>query len=405
MKILIVNKFFYPRGGDCIVAMSTRRLLMEHGHSVRVFAMQYPDNIDLQESSSFAGEVRFTGSMSEKIAGIKRILGLGNLKSKIIDVLDDFKPDVVHLNNVHSYLSPLIGEIASERGIRVVWTLHDYKLLCPSYSCRRPDGEICEECLHGPLQVIRHKCMKGSAVQSLIADIEARCWNRKRLEKMTDTFIAPSFFMRNKMLEGGFSHLKVKTLHNFIDPLKAGRLAAAVKDRREDYFCYIGRLSEEKGVETMLKAASEADVKLKIAGDGPLMPQLTSRYASYPGIEFLGHLDAEGVMELLSNARAAIVPSEWYENNPLSVIEALCSGTPVIGANIGGIPELISDADGILFSPGNAEELQGILKGFDKRHPFNYKDISARAVDKFSRDRHYKELIKIYTDKNRNGNE
>lgn len=385
--------------------MSTRRLLMEHGHSVRVFAMQYPDNIDLQESSSFAGEVRFTGSMSEKIAGIKRILGLGNLKSKIIEVLDDFKPDVVHLNNVHSYLSPLIGEIASERGIRVVWTLHDYKLLCPSYSCRRPDGEICEECLHGPLQVIRHKCMKGSAVQSLIADIEARCWNRKRLEKMTNTFIAPSFFMRNKMLEGGFSHLKVKTLHNFIDPLKAGRLAAAVKDRREDYFCYIGRLSEEKGVETMLKAASEADVKLKIAGDGPLMPQLTSRYASYPGIEFLGHLDAEGVMELLSNARAAIVPSEWYENNPLSVIEALCSGTPVIGANIGGIPELISDADGILFSPGNAEELQGILKGFDKRHPFNYKDISARAVDKFSRDRHYKELIKIYTDKNRNGNE
>lgn len=378
---------------------------MEHGHSVRVFAMQYPDNIDLQESSSFAGEVRFTGSMSEKIAGIKRILGLGNLKSKIIEVLDDFKPDVVHLNNVHSYLSPLIGEIASERGIRVVWTLHDYKLLCPSYSCRRPDGEICEECLHGPLQVIRHKCMKGSAVQSLIADIEARCWNRKRLEKMTNTFIAPSFFMRNKMLEGGFSHLKVKTLHNFIDPLKAGRLAAAVKDRREDYFCYIGRLSEEKGVETMLKAASEADVKLKIAGDGPLMPQLTSRYASYPGIEFLGHLDAEGVMELLSNARAAIVPSEWYENNPLSVIEALCSGTPVIGANIGGIPELISDADGILFSPGNAEELQGILKGFDKRHPFNYKDISARAVEKFSRDRHYKELIKIYTDKNRNGNE
>lgn len=385
--------------------MSTRRLLMEHGHSVRVFAMQYPDNIDLQESSSFAGEVRFTGSMSEKIAGIKRILGLGNLKSKIIDVLDDFKPDVVHLNNVHSYLSPLIGEIASERGIRVVWTLHDYKLLCPSYSCRRPDGEICEECLHGPLQVIRHKCMKGSAVQSLIADIEARCWNRKRLEKMTNTFIAPSFFMRNKMLEGGFSHLKVKTLHNFIDPLKAGRLAAAVKDCREDYFCYIGRLSEEKGVETMLKAASEAEVKLKIAGDGPLMSQLTSRYASYPGIEFLGHLDAEGVMELLSNARAAIVPSEWYENNPLSVIEALCSGTPVIGANIGGIPELISDADGILFSPGNAEELQGILKGFDKRHPFNYKDISARAVDKFSRDRHYKELIKIYTDKNRNGNE
>lgn len=401
LKILIVNKFFYPRGGDCVVAMSTRRLLMERGHDVRAFAMNHPENIELPDETGYAKEVNFAGGIKAKLAGVRRILGLGDIRRSVAEVLDDFRPDVVHLHNVHSYLSPWIGEEAARRGIRVVWTLHDYKLLCPSYSCRRPDGSVCEECLHGDFQVIRYKCMKGSSAQSLLADVEARYWNRKRLAAMTDVFIAPSHFMRNKMLEGGFPQLKVRTLHNFIDPRKSELLAEASHNAREDYFCYVGRLSEEKGVETLLKAATDAGVRLKVAGGGPLTSQLTSRYASNPDIEFLGHLDATGVVNLLSRAKASVVPSEWYENNPLSVIESLCAGTPVIGAAIGGIPELISEQDGVLFTPGNAEELSGILNAFDKRHPFNHKSISERAVRKFSRDGHYDSLMEIYHGKDR----
>lgn len=376
--------------------MSTRRLLMEQGHDVRVFAMHHPDNIDIPDTAWYAKEVAFSGGLKQKIEGASRIFGFGNIKESVQKVLDDFRPDVVHLHNVHSYLSPLIGEMAAARGIRVVWTLHDYKLLCPSYSCRRPDGNICEECIHSDFKVIRYRCMKGSRIQSLLADIEARYWNRKRLSDNTERFIAPSHFMRNKMLEGGFPHHKVSVLHNFIDPAKAEQLGENADRKREDYFCYVGRLSEEKGVETMLKSAASSGVTLKIAGAGPLLDELKSQYSRHQNIIFLGHLDAQGVIDLLSSAKGSIIPSECYENNPLSAIESLCSGTPVIGASIGGIPELIDSRSGILFTPGNIEELAGILRGFDKRHPFNHKEISLSAREKFSRRNHYDALIRIY---------
>ncbi|MBO4965252.1 MAG: glycosyltransferase [Muribaculaceae bacterium] len=397
MKILIVNKFFYPRGGDCVVAMATRRLLQEMGHEVRVFAMNHPDNVDIEDVSGYATEVSFAGGMKSKIAGARRIFGKGDIVESAARVLDDFRPDVVHLHNVHSYLSPVIGEMAAKRGIRVVWTLHDYKLLCPSYACRRPGGELCEECFHGGLRVVHNRCMKGSLVQSVMADLESRSWNRARLSRFTSCFIAPSQFMRNKMLEGGYGAHKVIALHNFIDPEKSASLARGAQNKERDYFCYVGRLSEEKGVETLLKGVNDSGVRFKVGGDGPLSEELRTKYSDNPNIEFLGQLDADGVVKLLSGAKASVIPSECYENNPLSVIESLCAGTPVIGASIGGIPELITEKDGILFHPGNAEEIGRILKDFGKRHPFDNEAISRRALEQFSRDRHYAELMKIYS--------
>lgn len=400
MKILIVNKFFYPRGGDCVVAMATRQLLLDMGHDVRVFAMKYPDNIDLPDCSGYASEISFNGSTRDKILFAKRLLGHGDIVESATRILDEFQPDVVHLHNVHSYLSPIIGEIAHKRGIRVVWTLHDYKLLCPSYSCRRPTGENCEECFSGAPKVVKYGCMKGSLTQSLVADLEARVWNRKRLERMTDVFIAPSEFMHNKMLEAGFPRSKIVTISNFIAP---ERLAAIEKaglcQEPEDYFCYIGRLSDEKGTETMLAAAADAGVKLKIAGDGPLLATLRKRYADTPEIEFLGHLSGEEVVGLLLSAKASVIPSEWYENNPLGVIESLCCGTPVIGATIGGIPELLNPSNGIAFSSGNTEELTNIFSNFRYRSPFSRFDISETARRRYCRDEHYKRLMQVYEGK------
>lgn len=396
MKILIVNKFFYPRGGDCVVAMATRRLLLDKGHEVRVFAMSHPDNVDIADSQGYASEVSFAGGLSAKLSGARRLFGKGDILDSARRILDDFRPEVVHLHNVHSYLSPVIGELAAARGIRVVWTLHDYKLLCPSYACRRPGGELCEECFHGGLRVMHNRCMKGSLAQSVMADMEARIWNRRRLSRFTSCFIAPSQFMRNKMLEGGYGAHKVATLHNFIDPAKSEMLVSASSNRNRNYFCYVGRLSEEKGVETLLKGVNESGVRFKIGGDGPLAAELRAKYSDNPNIEFLGHLDADGVVKLLSGAKASVIPSECYENNPLSVIESLCAGTPVIGASIGGIPELITERDGILFRPGNAEEVGRVLRDFDKRHPFDNSEISHRAQEQFSRERHYAGLIRIY---------
>ncbi|MCM1319260.1 MAG: glycosyltransferase [Muribaculaceae bacterium] len=401
MKVLIASKFFYTRGGAELVAIYTRQMLIEHGHQVRVFAMDYHDNIPLDEHDTFPTQVNPFGSLSDKVKAARRALGLGDVRIAARRALDEFQPDVVHLHNVHTYLSPIIAEEAHKRGIRVVWTLHDYKPICPSYSCRRPDGTICRECFRKPGAVLKYKCMKGSLPASILAWIEARRWDRKRLERCIDTFIAPSVFMGKKLVEAGFDKRKIEVLCNCLDPEKLKTLQEYKStDKRqstnEPYFCYIGRLSHEKGVETMLKASDMAGIKLKVAGRGPLLEQLKATYGDNPNIQFLGHLDAPQVAILLRNAAASVLPSEWYENNPLGVIESLSAGTPVIGADMGGIPELIElGKDGFTFPAFDAEALSNTMLRTLKQ-PFDREDIAARAAIKFGRQTHYNKLIGIY---------
>ena len=396
MRVLIASKFFYPRGGAEVVAIGTKRLLEEHGHEIRVFAMDYPDNLALPDCAGYASRVDFAGSLPQKIRGARRTLGRGDVVRAAERVLDDFRPDVVHLHNVHSYLSPLVGELAHKRGIRVVWTLHDYKLVCPAYSFRRPDGSICQDCLTDTGALLRHRCMKGSLPASIIARLEAKVWNKRRLNAFTDMFITPSSFMGEKMKEGGFPADKITTLCNFVDPPKLKVLSALpVRERGDGYFCYIGRMSAEKGVPTLLKAADNAGVRLKLAGDGPLLQGLVEQYAANEDIEFLGKLDAEGVARLLSGADATIISSEWYENNPLSVIESLCAGTPVIGARIGGIPELVAGGNGILYPSGDVRTLTRLLRDFDAA-AFDRRGIAEKARHDFCEETHYTKLMKLY---------
>lgn len=396
MRILLVNKFFYPRGGDCVVAMNTQRLLESKGHDVRIYAMTYPDNIDTSFNESYASEVNFSAGIMGKISAFKRIFGKGDIVDSFKKVLNEFKPDVVHLHNIHSYLSPIVGELAHQYGARVVWTLHDYKLVCPSYSCRLPDGSNCEQCITGDLAVIKNKCMKGSVLQSFIADVEARYWNRQRLINFTDMFIAPSAFMSHKMQQGGLPNGKLTVICNFIDPSKYDKIkSTTIKTNREQSFCYIGRLSEEKGVRTLIEAAVRANVVLHLAGGGPLSDELKEKYRNNKNIHFLGHLSAEKTAELLMNSQASIMPSECYENNPLGVIESLCAGTPVIGANIGGIPELIDDDSGMIYQSGNIDELANKLRGFD-RTTYNNGNISEQSLKHFSAETHYLKLLDAY---------
>lgn len=396
MRILLVNKFFYPRGGDCVVAMNTQRLLQSKGHDVRIYAMSYSENVDTTFNYSYASEVNFSAGIKSKISALKRIFGKGDIIDSFKKVLHEFKPDVVHLHNIHSYLSPIVGELAHRHGARVVWTLHDYKLICPSYSCRLPDGRNCEQCITGNIAVIKNKCMKGSTIQSFFADVEARYWNRKRLINFTDMFIAPSRFMSLKMQQGQIPQEKLTVICNFIDPTKYDKIKSApVIDNRQQNFCYIGRLSEEKGVRTLIKAAVKAGVELKIAGGGPLLNELKEKHKKDSNIHFLGHLSAEKTAELLMNSQASIMPSECYENNPLGVIESLCAGTPVIGANIGGIPELIDTDSGIIYQSGNIDELAEKLKNFDHKQYTN-SDISKRSLIRFSAETHYQKLLDAY---------
>ena len=392
-RVLLVNKFYYPRGGDCVVVLNTEALLRENGVEAQVFAMEFPLNQPAHYQDQFASKVSFDGGMSKQWQALQRTLGRGDVRERFEAVLDDFKPDVVHLHNIHSYLSPVVGELAHKRGIRVVWTLHDYKLLCPRYDCLR-GGKPCEKCLtSSKLNVLTHRCMKGSLPASGVAWLEAMKWNRRRLERNTDLFICPSQFMASKMEAGGFDPEKLRVLNNFLDPVKLKQYQSMDSNApREDYYCYVGRLSSEKGIEDLLAVASHLPHRLKVAGSGALEPELRLKYADCKNIEFLGVLDAPDVARLLAGARFSIVPSQCYDNNPLSVVESLCAGTPVAGASIGGIPELIDTANGIVFQPFDKKTLSTAIT-MSMARPWNHADIARQVLQRFSPEAHVKTLM------------
>lgn len=394
-RVLLVNKFYYTRGGAEVVAINLYDLLTQNGYDVAVFTMDYPDTI--QAPNVFTTpEVSFkTPSTKDKINFARRTLGGYRVVEDFKRVLKEFKPAVVHLHNIHSYISPVVGQIARDNGCRVVWTLHDYKLICPAYSCLNR-GNVCERCFINKARILSQRCFKESLAASSLAFLEAMKWNRRRLEKFTHAFICPSSFMREQMIKGGFNAHKLHVVNNFIDPVKLRELKALPHNTKDEYYTYIGRLSSEKGLDTLLKAARNLPYKLKIAGGGPLKQRLISDYQS-SNIEFLGRLTAEEISRLLSRARLLVQPSEWYENNPLSTIEALCAGVPVVGAQIGGIPELINPFNGLTFTWGDQIELERCIKSvMSLNYPFNYDDIAREAQARFSGESHLEKLEKIY---------
>lgn len=392
-KILIANKFYYPRGGDCICAMNLERLLGEHGHDTAVYAMRYDSNVSSPWERYFAPEVKFSGSVSSRFAALSRLMG-GGVADSFGRLLHDFRPDIVHLHNIHSYLSPKLAQMAHNHGAAVVWTMHDYKLVCPSYSCLA-NGQVCRDCQIDSTAVLRKRCMKGSMSASALAWLEALRWQHSMLCDWVDSFIAPSHFMAEMLCSAGFPNEKVATLCNFVDPDKLATIHANGDTPRGDYYCYVGRLSAEKGVDTLLEAASRLDFPLRVAGTGPEEARLRDKYGSHPAIEFLGHCDADSVAQLLLGARFMVIPSRWYENNPLSVIESLSAGTPVLGANIGGIPELIFPGAGMTFPHGDPDAMAGAIAQMYAK-PFDRDSIKEEAARRFSFDTHYSLLTEIY---------
>ena len=392
MRVLIVNKFWYPRGGDCVVAMSTARLLQRMGHDVAIFSMQHPDNENFGGDQHFVPQVRFDGSIRKKCQAMQRATGDKAVNTLFSQVLRKFEPQVVHLHNIHSYLSPLIAQLAHDYGCRVVWTMHDYKLLCPSYSCLRK-GKPCDACIKHPMDVVVHRCMKGSLVASIAALLEATRWNSTMLSRNVDTFICPSQFMADKMSQANFPSEQLAVLPNFLPDERRDNSPVAMG--RSDYYCYVGRLSPEKGVETLIETAARLPYTLKVAGDGPMLNTLRERYAHNTNIDFLGKINSASVQQLLRLARFSVMPSQWWENNPLSVIESLCAGTPVVVTDMGGLPELIDEQCGIIVPTDNPKALaEAVNRAWDAH--WDYAAIARRANTRHDSQVHYRALMAIY---------
>ena len=389
MKILLANKIYYNRGGDCTATISLEKLLQEYGHQTAIFSTQHPLTEPSEWSKYFPSNIALNLKGLPK--AVMRIFHSPEVITKFISLLEDFKPDILHVHNIHSYLSPVICQIAKDRGIKVVWTLHDYKLICPAYTCLN-NNDICERCFTNKGNVFIHKCMKNSYPASFIGWMEALYWNQNKLLNITDIFISPSNFLKSKMVQAGFPEKKIEVLHNFMGDKMPHSFF------KEDYYCYAGRLSKEKGVDILLEAALSLPYKLKIIGGGSLLDTYKKKY-NLPNIEFLNQQPREKVLDLVNKSKCLVVPSKWYENNPFNIIEALCMGTPVVGSLIGGIPELIENTqNGFLCTPNSVSELQSnitnCMDSFTKEE--QYKNIATNACNLFSKEKFYSKLIQIY---------
>lgn len=385
MKILLANKFYYRRGGDCVVTLNLEQMLKEHGHEVAVYAMQYPENLTSPWN-------KYWPKNMSKVDALVRPFGSKQVRDGFSRLLEDFKPDVVHLQNIHTQLSPVIAEIAHQRGIRVVWTLHDTKLVCPAYTCQR-NGKWCDECFFDKKAVLKHRCLPGNIVGAYIGWREILTWNHQRLEACTDLFLPPSQFLKDTMVRGGYSSEKFRVLCNFID---VNKVKGRESIEKEDYYVFLGRIDDYKGILTLCKVANQLPYKLKVIGGGPLLDLLEDAYKDNQNIEFLGQRTWEELSPVLAHAKFMVLPSECSENNPLTVIESQSLGTPVLGARIGGIPELIEEGNtGMTFESRNVEDMKEKIQAMWNAS-WDYEAIAQQAQERYSSEAYYRQLMEYY---------
>jgi glycosyltransferase involved in cell wall biosynthesis len=399
MRVLIANKFFYRNGGSEVVMFQERDYLKANGVEVVDFSMEDPRNFESPYSSHFVRHRAYSGNGGGPIARGKAALELIHSREavrKMTELIDRERPDIVHCHNIYHQLTPSIIGAAKRKGLPVVLTLHDYKPVCPVYT-RLRDGHVCSDCLEGNFfKVITNRCADGSLGRSTLLLLEAVTQKMLGNYEAVDVVLAPSRFMAEAVIGHRFEAHKVRVLPNGVD---VESIRAATADH--DYLLYMGRITREKGIETLLKAHArmDADIKLLIAGTGPLEKELRTKY---PNVKFLGYVAGGELADVVARASAVVVPSEWYENCPMSVLEAMAYGKPVIASEIGGIPELVVNMQtGLLFAPGDASALQTcmekIMHNRDLRAEFG-RAARRRAEEKFSLKTHDEQLMRTYAE-------
>lgn len=394
MKVLFANKFFFRNGGSEVVMFQERDFLLGQGHRVVDFSMRDERNFASEHSEHFVGRQDYRGG--GKLGKLKSALAFVHSPGavrRIGALIDATRPDLVHCHNIYHQLTPSIIGAAKARGVPVVLTLHDYKPVCPSYT-RLSAGKPCSACLDGDFgQVLRRRCAEGSLGKSALLYAEAAVQRRLGNYEKVDRFVAPSRFMRDAVLHR-FRPEQVAMLYNGVDTA-----AIPVSDRDEGYVLYLGRLSQEKGIETLLRAHAAANGAwpLVVAGTGPLAADFKLKYET---AKFVGHLGGAALQAVIAGAAAVVVPSEWFENCPMSVLEAMAHGKPVVGSRMGGIPELVAEGKtGLLFKPGDVAELQeklATLMALPALRQLMGKQARVRAAQEFSLEKHNAGLMEIY---------
>ena len=421
MKILLVNKFHYRKGGAETYYLTVGSELERMGHEVAYFSMKHPNNLPCKWDKYFVTQREYN-DVKNPLSAVRDGIALiysPEAKRNFQALCEEFRPDVVHLNNVHRQitLSILDAPYLKEHHVPVFYTAHDYVTVCPGYLMLDGEGRVCDACLEDGKyrHCIENRCVKGSRAKSALAALEASFNSSHHSNERIDRVIAPSRFMRSKLIEGGWPEGKVEALQNFADDAilaRASGVADDVTDRESPYLLFFGRLSAEKGVDVLLRAFDVAapslprDMRLIVVGDGPdaaEFRELAVSLDSAPRIEFAGYQTGDALQIYVERASLAIASSRWRENMPYSIVEAFAAGTPVVGTRIGGIPELVTDGvTGFACEPGDVATMADAMvrgaEAFLDAPVYVRMQESCRAYvrENCSRDKFMDQLVKLY---------
>ncbi len=404
MKILMVQTFFYYRGGDSTYMLNLTKLLEEKGHEVVHFAMEHPQNLPSPYSRYFVSEIDFPSLLAERSPRaawkvLTRSIYSKEAKVKIARLVEDTKPDIAHFHNIHGHLTTSIIAPLRALGVPIVWTLHDFRQVCPNTSFLS-HGEICERCLPDKFyNVVLHRCKKGSLAASFVAMVSMYYERLARVPSRVDRFITPSEFLRSKLIEGRFDPERIIAIPNFVD------LEHYRNEGEDDYFLYIGRLLYEKGIDVLIRAVAKLESgRLLIVGEGPAAGELKA-LANELGTErvkFAGYLTGDELRMTIARAQFVVLPSRLYENLPFSIMEAFASGKPVVATDLGGIPEMVEDGvNGFLFPNGDVDALADRISRLlsDPELRARMGAAGREKVERlYNRERHYELISGVYDD-------
>ena len=395
MRILLVNKFHYLRGGSEKYYFELATLLKNHGHTVAFFSMKNENNITTGDKEYFVDEIDMnTGS---KLEALNVIYSKKN-KALMEKALEEFKPDIVHINNFQRQLSASIIDAVKEKNIPLIMTAHDLNPICPA-SIMLYNGEVCEDCItKGYTSCIKKKCIKNSTLKSVLGYIEKKYYDLHKMFCKVDCIISPSEFNKNQLLKGRLKYNDITVIHNFVNETEEAEYTLG------DCAFYFGRLSKEKGILNLVEAINNiSGARLIIAGDGPERENIEAYIKEHKledRITLLGYLNQDGIRENIRKCRFVAVPSICFENCPYSVLEAMEIGKPIIGSRIGGIPELVKDnVNGYTYAYDSINELTDKLKILfeNDEKVKKFSDNSKRLYkENYSAEAYYNKLMKVY---------
>ena len=403
MVVLQVNKFFHPRAGAETAFLQTRDLLGERGHEVVDFAMRHPANLESPYARYFAPARAYDGDarLGRRMRDAASSLYSWKARRSLAALLDARRPDVAHLHNVYHQLTLSVIDELARRRIPIVLTLHDWKIACPAYTLFT-EGAPCRRCVRGSVaNAVAHRCVKGSALASVLAAAEAAVARRRGSYAKVQRFIAPSRFAAGVAGMAGVAPGRVAYVPNFLADAELS--ARPAEGPREPAFLYAGRLEETKGIRQLLAAFARVDAPaaLRVAGAGPLEDEVRAAAARDRRIAYLGRVGRDDVLRELERARAVVLPSIWEDNGPLAILEAQARGAALVVSDRGGPPEFVRDGEsGLVVPADDVGALDEALRRLaaDPELARRFGERGRRDVEaEHTAQRHYERLVSVYS--------